>query len=127
MKYLGIDYGKERIGIAVSDDNGQIAFPLQTIPGKNPFALITDIAQKEKVNKIVLGLPVPFSGDASKQTIEIKKIAAKLKKTTGLEVEFENEALTTKLAKKEGIPEKHLDKAAAAIILQSYLDKKNRK
>lgn len=123
MRYLGIDYGKERIGIAVSDDNGQIAFPLKTLPGKNPFPLIREIARKEKIGKIILGLPIPFSGGASKQTAELKKIAEKLKKATRLPVELENEILTTKLAKRTGMPEEHLDKAAATIILQSYLDR----
>lgn len=126
MRYLGIDYGKKRIGIAVSDDNGRIAFPLKTLPGKNPFPLIKEIVQKEKIGRIILGLPIPFSGGSSKQTIEIKKIAEKLKKNTRLPVEFENEVLTTKLAKNAGVPKEYLDKSSAAIILQSYLDKHNK-
>jgi len=124
MRYLGIDYGSKRIGLALSDPEGKIAIPYLTITNtKNAISDIIKIAKNENVIKIVIGLPISFSGGESKQAIEVKKFADGIKKATTLPVGFENEVLTTKLAKKEGILQKHLDKAAAAIILQSYLDK----
>lgn len=124
MRYLGIDYGAKRVGLALSDEEGRIAIPFKTLENsKNLVAVIKKIVIKEDVGKVVLGLPIPFSGGESKQTLETKKFAELAKKEIELPIEFENEVLTTKLAQKSGIPREHLDKASATIILQSYLDK----
>lgn len=124
MRYLGIDYGEKRIGLALSDEKGHIAFPYRTMPNvKTLFNDITGIAKKEGVEKIVVGLPIPFSGGESRQALEIKKFAERLKKELSVPIEFENEVLTTKMAERSSVSRKHLDQSAAAIILQSHLDK----
>lgn len=124
MRYLGIDYGKKRIGLALSDENGKIAFPYQTLPRTKRIAsTLKNITTLEKVGKIIIGLPIPFSGEDSLQTKETKLFAEHLKDDLALPIEFENEVLTTKLAKKAGVAKEHIDKVSAAIILQSYLDK----
>lgn len=127
MKYLGIDYGDIRIGIAVSDEERKIAFPLLQI-SNDGFGMIAreikKIIKKEKIAKIVIGLPISLRGQETAQTIKTKNFAKKLKKTVSVPVEFENEMLTTKIAG-ENSSKKSIDSSAAAIILQSYLDKMN--
>lgn len=128
MRYLGIDYGSRRIGLALSDEGGQLALPYRTIPNtKTLFNEIAVVIKHEGVAGIVVGLPVPFSGGESEQTREVKKFIEKLKKTSGVTVDTENEIFTTKMAKSGGTAKRHLDAAAAALILQSYLDKISRK
>lgn len=123
MKFLGIDYGQKRIGLAISDDEGKIAFPYKVVYNKSGVLdEILSVLKKEKITKIIIGLPVPFSGKENKQTEEVKIFAKKLEQKIKLPVEFQNEILTTKSAK-AGSSKEILDASAAAVILQSYLDK----
>ncbi|MFY9461797.1 MAG: Holliday junction resolvase RuvX [Candidatus Sungiibacteriota bacterium] len=127
MRYLGIDYGSKRIGLALSDEEGRLAFPYRTVPNtKTLFAEIAAVIKQEGAGRIVVGLPVPFSGGESEQTREVKKFIEKLKKLSEVRVDTENEIFTTKIAKRGGVSERHLDSASAALILQSYLDKMSR-
>lgn len=119
MRYLGIDYGEKRIGLALSDEGGKIAMPYGVV---NYFNKILSILKKEKVGKIVIGLPVGFSGQESAQTLETKKFAEALGKKVKLPIELENEVLSTKIASRFSAKDK-IDASSAAVILQSYLDK----
>jgi putative holliday junction resolvase len=129
MRYLGIDYGTKRMGIAVSDEEGKIAFPLSRLSVVG-FQLtvkrIQEIITKKSVEGIVVGVPVPFGGGESAQTREARAFGEKLQKALQLPVEFENELLTTKMAFRGGVAKNKVDAASAAILLQSYLDKINR-
>ncbi len=130
MKYLGIDYGRKRIGFAISDEEGRIAFPRMQLTIYNlqhTTKIISDIIKKEDVEKVVVGLPVTFGGKESAQTAEARAFGEKLQKAIQLPVEFENEVLTTKMAVRGGVAKSKVDASSAAIILQSYLDKENRK
>ena len=128
MRHLGIDYGEKRMGLALSDPEGIIAMPYETIANSKSIAGdIAAIVKKEDVKKIVVGIPITFSGGESRQTKSVKEFAEDLRNVVGIPVDFENELLTTRLAEREGVPKDHLDKAAAALILQSYLDKKVKK
>lgn len=139
MRYLGVDYGAKRIGIALSDEEGKIAFPRETLSGDFAKAAekIREICEKEKVGRIVVGLPFSFEGKETAQTKETKNFAEKLKETAGLSVEFENEILTSRMVEREikearppklqrrrgRVKKEKIDAASAALILQSYLDK----
>lgn len=122
MRYLGIDYGEKRIGLALSDESGKIAMPYGVA---NSFNKILSLLKKEKVGKIVIGLPVSFSGRESAQALETKKFAEALKKKVKLPIELENEVLSTKIASRFS-SNGQIDASSAAIILQSYLDKQNK-
>jgi putative Holliday junction resolvase len=122
MRYLGIDYGRKRIGLALSDKEGKVAFPYSVVSDLKRVAVA---AKKEGAGKIIIGLPVSFSGKESKQAEETRAFAEKLKKRVKLPIEFENEILSTKIASKTA-PKGKLDASAAAIILQSYLDRETR-
>lgn len=129
MRYLGVDYGKKRIGLALSDDSGTFAFPFTQLTTGNlqlTIETIDDIIKNEDVEKIIIGIPLTFGGKESAQTKEVRQFAEKLANKVELPIEFENEMLTTKMASREG-DSKHIHASSAAIILQSYLDKENRK
>ena len=128
MRYLGIDYGSKRIGIAISDEEGRIAFPRVTFDGtdeKKALLEIQDIVKKEAISKIIIGIPISFGGQSTAQTKVVRQFGDTLSPLVQLPVEFENEILTSKMGRDAGIPKDRLDASAAAIILQSYLDKQN--
>lgn len=136
-KVLGIDYGKKRIGVALSDEERKYAFPFKTIENygdQEVLKVVDDIIQKEKVGRIVIGLPVNLKGEEKEQVKVVQKFADNLKKGLELPVDFEDERLTTKLAERllRDNPQKKakqkaaLDQQSAVLILQGYLDR-NRK
>ena len=126
MRHLGIDYGAKRIGIAVSDQGGKIAFPKKVIFNRGNKRVMEEIGallKEESISKIIIGLPISLDGSESEQTKEVRKFSGDLSKRTALNIEFENEMLTTRMAKQAGVSKEHLDESSAALILQSYLDK----
>ena len=136
MKYLGIDYGEKRIGIAVSDDDGRVAFPLTTVAGgKGAAADIGSLVQKEKAGAVVLGESRTLSGEPNPIMETIERFKKDIEALTGLPVIYEREFFTSALAARQFAPEEKsrkknpsqekLDAAAAALILQSYLDRKS--
>lgn len=124
MKYLGIDYGAKRIGLAVSNAEGTIAFPRATI--KNDAKLFESLARliaDEKIESIIVGDTRSFSHLENPVTKEAEDFAERLKKETSLPVESAWEAGSSVEASRyapEG--EEKSDGAAAAIILQRFLD-----
>ena len=126
MRYLGIDYGEKRIGIALSDEEGVLAFPYAVIQNKGDVGImrvIQKIIRDEDIGRIIVGVPRSFSGDDTGQTKTILRFLKKLRSRVLSSVEEEDEILTTRLVNAEGMKKKHADAAAAAVILQSYLDK----
>lgn len=126
---MSIDYGKKRIGIAISDELRIIAAPLEVI--NNTLGVekkISEIAKKHNVEKIIIGLP--FWDKPSEIIEEIKVFAENLKKNLDIEIEFVNEFYSTKIAqeklhslnKKLKKYKNKIDSFAACVILQEYLD-----
>ena len=127
MRYLGVDYGRARIGIAVSDPEGKIAFPRQVIAYRSMrqvIAAFKDSVAAEGIEEIVAGLPVGLDGQDTEETAAVRVFAEALAAALGLPVHLENEMFTTRMAEAAGGKGKMSDASAAAIILQSYLDKK---
>jgi putative holliday junction resolvase len=124
MKYLGIDFGLKRIGIAVSDDTGKMAFPYAVIlNSKNTLDEIGEIIKKENVDELVMGESKDFAGEPNEIMAAIKIFTKTLEEKTKLKIYFEPEFMTSAQAEQiQGKNEMH-DASAAAIILQSYLDK----
>ena len=121
MRYLGIDYGEKRIGLALSDPEGHMAFPEMTVERDDD---IFKIIAGKGVGEIVIGLPLRLDGGESEESRRVRSFAARLGKSVQLPIAFENEAFTTKIAQEHSSPA-HADAAAAALILQSYLDRLN--
>ena len=128
MKYLGIDYGEKRVGVAFSDEGGSFAFPNEVIEEKNEtrvFARLKEIIADREIATVVIGLPLNFNFQETPQTKIVKKFGELLKDELGVSVVFENEILTTKEAEKSGATQKKMiDASSAALILQSFLDRR---
>lgn len=125
MKYLGIDFGEKKIGLAVSDEEGRLAFPyLVLLNGKKLLEEVEKIIRMEEIEKIVLGESRNFKGDPNAIMDKIQKFKKDLEEKIEVEVFFEPEFLTSAQAERiQGKTSLH-DASAAAIILQSFLDKR---
>ena len=114
MKFIGIDHGDKRIGIAVSDETMTFAFPRVVLQNtKTVFEEIKKICGDENIAKIVVGVPISFSGGKSAQAEKVESFGEGLEMFLSIPVEYENEIFTTKIGRD--------DASAAALILQSYL------
>ncbi|OGZ04901.1 MAG: hypothetical protein A3C93_03840 [Candidatus Lloydbacteria bacterium RIFCSPHIGHO2_02_FULL_54_17] len=126
MKYLCVDYGTKRVGIATSDSEGRMAFPLRVIPHTKILSeTVASICRDEGVEVIVLGESRDFSGKPNPVMRKAALFAEELKKETGLSVELMPEVLSSREAARMTGTGKTNDASAAAIVLQSYLDKVN--
>ena len=132
MKYLAVDYGQKRTGIAVSDAGGRMAFPRPAILMRGKDAFFSDLlamVEAEQAGALVVGLPIRQNGEDSETTRQVRNMVARLKRRTTLPVFFMPEALSsydaeTRLreAGKSGRKmQVKLDSAAAAAILESFL------
>ena len=123
-KYLGIDFGSKRIGLAVSDELGNLAFPYRVLPnGADLIEKIMEIIRKENIKSVVMGESKDFKGEANKIMVEIDKFKKEFESKSKLTVIFEPEFLTSVQAEKIQGKNEMQDASAAAIILQSYLDR----
>ena len=126
MRYLGIDYGARWIGIAVSDDEGAIAFPKTNIEARTDTVRIREIKKIIKIENIgciVVGLPIHMNGREGLSAARTRAFASKIQKSFGLPIFFENELLTSRIATHAHGSHARVDAQAAALILQSYLDR----
>jgi putative Holliday junction resolvase len=124
MKYLGIDYGAKRIGIAVSDTAGTIAFPRATVSNDGSLMSYFEVLiESEDIGAIVMGDTKTHGGKANPISVQADAFADMLADETGLTVNRSWELWSSmevgKLATKG---HEHDDAAAAAFILQRYLD-----
>ena len=125
MRYLGVDYGEKRIGVALSDESGNMAFPKTILPNnKGAISQIAKICTDEKVCEVVIGESLSYKGEPNKIMEVAKKFAEELAQIVELKVNFHPEILTTQEARRLMGRSEPVDASAAAIILQSYLDKK---
>jgi putative Holliday junction resolvase len=124
MRYLGIDYGTKRIGVAVSDDEGRVAFPLTVVDAsKDALSRIVELSKQQMVQKIVLGESRNFKNEPNAVMEDIEQFKKDLSELSGLPVVYQQEFLTSAQAAREGETRvENLDASAAALILQSYLD-----
>lgn len=124
-RFLGIDYGTKKVGLAISDDRAKVAFPKEVAP--NGHRLLADLEQMcadENIAEIVVGESKNLSGKNNPIQSEILKFTHDLERRTELEVHLEPEYLTTRQAVMlNGERNAMTDASAAALILQSFLDK----
>jgi len=124
MRYLGIDYGTKKVGIALSDEGGAFAFAYKTVPNdKHIHDTVLEIIEKEVVEEVVVGESVTLSGGENILMGEIGEFVAKLEKRLGRPVHLQNEAFSSVEASRFAPKgRKRDDSASAAIILQRFLD-----
>jgi putative Holliday junction resolvase len=144
MRVLGVDYGVRRIGLALSDLSATLARPWQTIPAAaTPAAsakAVAELIHRDRsseddgaagIGEIVVGLPRKLNGDDTDQTGAVRAFGVKLAALTGLGVAFQDERLSSVEAESRlAVRDKdwrsrkaRIDAAAAAVILQDYLDR----
>ncbi|HQR09054.1 MAG TPA: Holliday junction resolvase RuvX [Gemmatales bacterium] len=130
---LGIDFGTVRVGLAICDRDQKMAFPLMILQRQNTqqeAEFYTDLIKKERITGIVMGLPVHLSGTESPKSKQVRQYGNWLTKTTGLPVAYCDERFTSAFAWEElkagGLKasqrKKQLDKVAAQMMLQTFLD-----
>ena len=134
MRIIALDIGDVRIGVAVSDFMRIIANPRETYIRKNEDADIEyfiQLAKKEEADTFVVGLPINMDGTEGPRVELCRAFGEKLKEKSGLKVEYQDERLTTVTAERMVIEadvrrdkrKQVIDKVAATIILESYLNR----
>lgn len=136
-RILALDYGLRRIGVAVSDPTRTIASPLTTLvrrAGKRPpWAQLGEIIREKEIEEIVVGLPLDLAGEEGDWAAEVRVFGDELIRRFELPVRWMDERLSSVraeeavrsmgLRKKERERKERVDSAAAAIILQDYLER----
>lgn len=136
MRALGVDLGDVRIGLALSDPEGRVATPLETLTVRDPkdlegiVASLADAARRHGVETVVVGLPRSLAGDEKEPAQRAREIAARVEQVSGLEVHLWDERLTTVEAERtmlaQGAKRRErraaLDRVAATLLLQTFLD-----
>ena len=126
MRYLGIDYGTKRVGVAVSDESGTMAFPYAILENnKKLVAEVKAICERETIAHVVVGESLDLKGQPNIVAADISRFVDDLRAVMSLPISSEREFLSTRQARFFQTEKEHVDDSAAAIILQSYLDKKN--
>jgi putative Holliday junction resolvase len=144
VRFVGIDYGRKRIGLAISDATAFLARPWQVVPMPDPdpdtaAVVIADffprlMNEEEGIDGIVVGLPRRLDGSDNELTADVRKFASVLQMITAIDVHLIDERLTSveaesQLAAREKDwrkRKKQVDAVAAAIILQDFLDSRVR-
>ncbi|GMU58066.1 MAG: putative pre-16S rRNA nuclease [Candidatus Xenobia bacterium] len=125
---LGIDHGRARLGVALSDPSGLLATPLQTLDARRLKPLLANLKRlvlDHQVEALVLGLPLQLQdGTEGTQAQAVRKFARILQEQLDLPVHFQDERLTSQEASR--LARQNLDSVAAALILQAYLDERKR-
>lgn len=128
MRYLGIDFGSKRIGLALSDIEGRMAFPHAVFPNEPDVIFrIAELCTRENVQTIVLGESRDYQNRENPIMQKIHPFRDVLKEATDIPVEFFPEVLSSLEAMRTQGDNMHNDASAAAIVLQSYLDRINPK
>ena len=137
-RFLGLDVGNRRIGVAVSDELGITAQPVMTLERKrnrrDDLRSLGRLARKFGVSAIVVGNPLRLSGEESSQTVKTQTFASELGELTGLPIHLHDERMTTHEAHQILYEAGHarqqhrrvVDQVAATLILQSFLDESYR-
>lgn len=133
MRVLAVDPGARRVGLAVSDPSGTIASALTTLeaePADSLPARLAAIAKAHEADRVIVGLPRRLDGTRGPEAAAAERLAAALRGTSGLPVETVDERLTTVAAERSLIEAgvrrakrtQAIDRVAATLLLQSYLD-----
>lgn len=127
MRYLGIDYGKKRTGLAISDSAARLAVVKETVITPNQQEVverIKEIIEQDGVESIVIGLPVNMEGEKTEMSEHVERFVAKLRDHVSVPVQTTDERLTTEMARKllKDVKKEERDQVAAQILLQNFLD-----
>lgn len=136
---MGLDYGSKTIGIAISDELGFTAQPVETVErnGENKLrkslARISEIVREKNIQKIVVGLPVNMSGKRGERVTRTLEFVEKLKLRVDIPIVMQDERLTTveanEILRESGVRceerKRYIDQIAASIILKEYMERQD--
>ena len=131
-RFLGIDYGESKIGLALGDNDTKLVLPYKIVKAENFLDNINKLIEDESIDEVVLGLPKNLDNQDTKQTNIVYDFSNKLKKIVNLPIHFEDERMTSVLGKKlmaDKSPQPRTrcgdkrdeDASAAALILETFL------
>jgi len=132
-RILGLDFGRARIGVAISDELQMLAHPLETIPpNEEPASRVAEIVREKQVDHVVAGIPRQMNGQIGTAATEVIEFVEKLRAILPCPVVTWDERLTTVAAhralrdagKKTRHTRRYVDQVAAQMILQTYLDRR---
>lgn len=134
-RLIGIDYGRARVGVAQSDPLGIFASPVETVPAAKIIEYLQNTALREPIERFVVGYPMNLNGKTSEAAADVDAFLKKLSAAfPQIPVSLEDERFTSVLAhramidggmkKSDRRKKESVDKISAAIILQSFMDKK---
>lgn len=122
MSLVGIDYGTKKIGIAVSNDDGTMAFPHEVVPNDGQFMeYLTALVEQRKVAAVVIGQSLANDGTPNKVQEAIEELVTDITLYSGLPVHLVPEQYTSQAAARLQGRNEHTDAAAAALILDSFI------
>ncbi len=123
-RIIGLDIGRRRVGVSVSDPTGVIARGVKVIDRKREdlMEVLKTLVNEYKAEKIVIGMPMDTRGGISSFGMEVQRLGEEIEKRLSVKVVFWNEAYTTQEALRYSHRKEDLDLIASEIILQSYLD-----
>jgi len=124
MRWLGIDPGEVRVGIATCDPAERVAVPLEVVPANAAFPAIRAIARREGIGGIVVGLPLLLQGDEGAAAAAARVLGERLRSRLDVPVEYEDERLTSVAAERVTPRGYDSDDLAAALLLQQFLDRR---
>ncbi len=129
-RYLALDLGERRIGLAVGDDEAGIATPLPSLRRRSKQAdvdALRAIVRDERAGVLLIGLPLTLRGEEGRQAVRSRALGARLATELGLPHEYLDERLTTSAAERLRTGRRFdVDSAAAALLLQQHLDRRRR-
>ena len=126
MRWLGVDPGTVRVGIAVCDPDERVAVPVEVVPASVAFPAVRTIALREEVGGVVVGLPLLLSGTEGSAAAAARKLGERIRRRLKLPVEYEDERLTTVAAERVADRGRPADDIAAAFLLQQFIDRRRR-
>lgn len=133
MRFIGLDIGETRTGVAVSDPEGRVANPITVLETKRLLAdprPLRELVEEGDARQLVVGLPLTMAGEEGPQAVRVRELADRLASALGIPLAFVDERLSTAEAKRmltaAGRSEKEqrgmVDMVAAALLLQTWLD-----
>ena len=136
-KYVGLDYGLRRSGVSISDSNKTISFPLDTLKTNRLLAYLKELSNNENIEKIIIGKPLKLNNKSHNLEKYILEFIDSLKlNLPNICIERVDERFTSKISKKiviaSGLNRERrkdksiIDKISASLILESYLNQKNK-
>ncbi|MEX1021968.1 MAG: RuvX/YqgF family protein [Dehalococcoidia bacterium] len=123
MRWLGVDPGEARVGLAISDPDARYALPLEVVPASAAFPAIRAIVAREGIRGVVVGIARLPSGDEGDAARMARRLGERVREALSVTVEYEDETLTSQQAEQIAGRARPSDDVAASLLLQQFLDR----